>query len=45
MILETAQLYLREMTQSDYAALSKMLHNEEVMYAYKGAFTDEATQA
>ena len=44
MILETERLYLRKMKQSDYEALSKMLQDEETMYAYEGAFSDEETQ-
>ncbi|WP_373217996.1 GNAT family N-acetyltransferase [Ruminococcus sp. 5_1_39BFAA] len=44
MILETERLYLREMNQSDYEALSRMLQDEDVMYAYNGAFNDEETQ-
>lgn len=43
-ILETKRLYLRKMNQSDYDALSKMLQDEETMYAYEGAFSDEETQ-
>lgn len=45
MILETERLFLREMTPSDYGALSKILQDEETMYAYNGAFDDEETQA
>lgn len=45
MILETKRLYLREMNQSDYDALYRILQDEEVMYAYNGAFNDEETQA
>lgn len=44
MILETERLYLRKMNQFDYEALSKMLQDEETMYAYEGAFSDEETQ-
>lgn len=44
MILETERLYLRKMNQSDYDALSKMLQDEETMYTYEGAFSDEETQ-
>lgn len=44
MILETERLYLREMTQNDYNALSKILQDKETMYAYEGAFTDAETQ-
>jgi len=44
LILETERLTLREMRQSDYSALCKILQNEEVMVAYEGAFTDEEVQ-
>ena len=38
MILETERLYLREMEQSDYNSLCRILQDKEVMYAYEGAF-------
>ncbi|MGN0352488.1 MAG: GNAT family N-acetyltransferase, partial [Roseburia sp.] len=44
MILETQRLYLREITQNDYEALSKILRDEKAMYAYNGAFNEEETQ-
>ncbi len=44
-ILETDRLQLREMRMSDLAALSVMLQDEKVMYAYNGAFNDEETVA
>ena len=44
-ILETDRLQLREMGMSDLAALSVMLQDENVMYAYNGAFNDEETVA
>ena len=44
MILETNRLALREMTQDDYDALSRILQDEETMYAYEGAFSDAETQ-
>lgn len=44
MILETKRLYLREMTQDDYKSLCKILQDEEVMYAYEHAFSDEEVQ-
>lgn len=40
-VLETRRLYLREMNQSDYGALRRMLQDEDVMYAYNGVFTDQ----
>lgn len=39
MILETARLILREMTQEDFPALRKILQDDGVMYAYEGAFS------
>ncbi len=44
MVLETKRLYLRQMTQEDYPALCKILQDEEVMYAYEHAFSDEEVQ-
>ena len=44
MILETERLYLRELEQSDFDSLCKILKDEETMYAYEGAFNDEEVQ-
>lgn len=44
MILKTKRLYMREMRQSDFPALSMILQDNEVMYAYNGAFDDIETQ-
>lgn len=44
MILETERLYMREMTQEDFSALCRIMQDEEVMYAYEGAFNDEEVQ-
>lgn len=44
MILETERLYLREMEQSDFDSLCKILKDEETMYAYEGAFDDSEVQ-
>ncbi len=44
MILETERLYLRKLEQLDFNALCKILQDEEVMYAYEGAFCDEEVQ-
>ena len=41
MILETERLYLREMNQFDFESLCKILQDEDTMYAYEGAFSDE----
>ena len=43
-VIETGRLRLREMGESDYAALSKILQDDEVMYAYEGAFSDGETR-
>lgn len=43
-VLETERLYLREIKQSDLNSLSKILQDEETMYAYNGAFSDDETQ-
>lgn len=40
-ILETERLLLRKLVQEDYGALCKILQDEEVMYAYEHAFSDE----
>lgn len=42
--LNSDRIYLQEISQDDYKALSKILQDEEVMYAYNGAFSDEETQ-
>ena len=44
MIFETKRLYLREMNQSDFKSLCKILQDEETMYAYEGAFSDTQVQ-
>ncbi len=43
--LNTDRLQLREMNLSDMDALSLILQDEKVMYAYNGAFNDEETIA
>lgn len=45
MILETERLALRELNQSDFAALRAILQDEQVMYAYEHAFTNREVQA
>ena len=44
MILKTERLYLRELNPSDFDALCGILQDEEAMYAYEGAFSDEEVQ-
>lgn len=41
MRIETKRLILREMTENDLHALRKILQDEEVMYAYEHAFSEE----
>lgn len=38
MVLETQRLILREITQGDLTDLCKVLQDDDVMYAYEGAF-------
>lgn len=45
MILETKRLILREMTQKDFVSLCKILQDENVMYAYEGAFNKTEVQS
>ncbi|MCL2163602.1 MAG: GNAT family N-acetyltransferase [Oscillospiraceae bacterium] len=44
MVIETNRLALREMRRTDFPALCRILQDEEVMYAYEGAFSDSETQ-
>ncbi|MEG2455145.1 MAG: GNAT family N-acetyltransferase [Oscillospiraceae bacterium] len=44
-MIETKRLLLRQMEQSDYQDLCKMLQDDEVMYAYEGAFSDDEAQS
>ena len=44
MILETERLYLREMQPTDFHSLCDILQDEETMYAYEGAFSDQEVQ-
>ena len=44
-IIETERLRLREIDISDMKALSSILQDEKVMYAYNGPFNDEETMA
>lgn len=44
MILETERVYLREMKQDDFKDLCNILQDEEVMYAYEGAFCEAEVQ-
>lgn len=44
MVLETQRLALREMTQADFSALCKILQDDDVMYAYEGAFSNDEVQ-
>lgn len=44
MIFETERLYFREMNQEDFNSLCKILQDEDTMYAYEGAFSDNEVQ-
>lgn len=44
-MIYTERLQLRQMTHADYPALSLILQDEETMYAYNGAFSNEETWA
>ena len=44
MIIETARLYLRRLTQDDFAFLCSILQDPRVMYAYEGPFTNAEVQ-
>ncbi len=39
-VLQTERTYLRELTAEDFGALSLILKDPQVMYAYEGAFDD-----
>lgn len=43
-LIETKRLLLRPLAQSDYDGLCRMLQDEDVMYAYEGAFDDAQVQ-
>ena len=45
LILETPRLQLCEMVLDDFKSLSLILQDENVMYAYNGAFSEEETMA
>ena len=40
MIFETERLYLRELNQTDFKSLCKILRDKEAMYSYEGAVSD-----
>ena len=40
-IVETERLYMREMEQTDFDSLCNILQDEDTMYAYEGAFSDD----
>ena len=44
MVAETERLVLREMTQADFPNLCKILQDDDVMYAYEGAFSFDEVQ-
>ena len=45
MLISTDRLFLREMEQSDFPALSLILQDKDVMTAYERTFSDEEVQA
>lgn len=45
MVLETKRLILREIVQEDFPSLCKILQDEDVMYAYEGAFSSDDAQS
>ncbi len=44
MIFQTERMYLREMSQTDFDSLCKILQDKDTMYAYEGAFNDNEVQ-
>ena len=44
MLFETERLYFREMNQDDFDSLCRILQDEDTMYAYEGAFSDNEVQ-
>lgn len=44
-ILETKRTYLRKLTPDDYNNLCTIMQDEQTMYAYEGAFTDDEVTA
>lgn len=42
--METERLILRELTQQDYPDLCEILQDEQTMYAYEHAFSDQEAQ-
>ncbi len=45
MILETKRLRLREMSQADFPSLCELMQDDDVMYAYEGAFSKNEVQS
>lgn len=45
MIIETERLYLREMEQSNFEDLRKIIQDKDVMYAYEHVYDDIEVQA
>ncbi len=43
--MESKRLRFRKMIQADFSDLCKILQDDEVMYAYEGAFSDEMAQS
>ncbi len=45
MILETERLILREMNKDDFLPLCKIMQDNDTMYAYEGAFSNEEVKS
>lgn len=45
MLIETERLRLRDLAETDYEDLRRILQDEDVMYAYEGAFSDKEVRA
>ena len=43
-VIETKRLYLMEMTEANMPDLRAILQDDQTMYAYEGAFSEEETQ-
>lgn len=43
-IAKTERLYLRELNEYDFNALREILQDQETMYAYEGAFSNDETR-
>ncbi len=44
-MIQTERLYLRRLRQEDFGALCKIMQDEQTMYAYEGAYSEEEVHA